>query len=88
MSIDERSAFILMKRIHPVPARNVLMRAGQTHSGEALSELGIFGVFIGDGQKVLLNEFGGQLLRTKLEGVNEGGVAAGFACLDSIMFTD
>jgi len=62
-----------------------MMRDGQVEVGEALSELGVFGVFVGDGQTVLLNDFAGQLLRTKLEGVDEGGVAAGYACLDSLL---
>jgi glutathione synthase len=30
-----------------------------------------------------MNEHAGQLLRTKLEGVDEGGVATGFAVLSS-----
>ena len=48
-----------------------------------MSELGIFGVFLAKGDKVLMNEFGGHLLRTKPIANDEGGVAAGFACLDS-----
>jgi glutathione synthase len=32
---------------------------------------------------VLLNESAGHLVRTKFESSNEGGVAAGFAVLDS-----
>ena len=47
------------------------------------SELGVFGVFLGDGQRTLLNEEAGHLLRVKLDGVDEGGVCAGFACLSS-----
>ena len=36
-----------------------------------------------DGKKVFLNQFNGHLLRTKAEGTLEGGVAAGYAVLDS-----
>ncbi|CAM9921021.1 unnamed protein product, partial [Choristocarpus tenellus] len=33
----------------------------------------------------LLNEYAGYLIRTKLEGVDEGGVASGYAVLSSPM---
>jgi hypothetical protein len=36
-----------------------------------------------DGEKQILNERAGHLLRTKGHGTNEGGVAAGFAVIDS-----
>jgi len=47
--------------------------------------LGIYGVFLRDGAtgEVVFNEVAGHLLRTKFEGVNEGGVATGYSCLDS-----
>lgn len=83
MSLEERAAFILMKRIKVVESENVLVRDGQLHSGRVASELGIYSTFIGDGQKIYLNQQAGHLLRTKLSNVNEGGVAAGFAVLDS-----
>ena len=37
----------------------------------------------GEGGAVLRNRPAGHLVRTKLEGVDEGGVAAGFAVLSS-----
>ena len=36
-----------------------------------------------DGDRILLNEDGGHLLRTKGASVDEGGVAAGYAHIDS-----
>ena len=48
-----------------------------------ISELGVYGVFLGDGRQVLLNKQAGHLLRTKLADVDEGGVCAGFAVLSS-----
>lgn len=36
-----------------------------------------------DGEKEILNKRAGHLLRTKGHGTNEGGVAAGFAVIDS-----
>jgi hypothetical protein len=48
------------------------------------SELGIYSIYLSDGTNPpVVNKHVGHLLRTKLTGVNEGGVAAGFAVLDS-----
>uniref|UniRef100_A0A453HVV3 Uncharacterized protein n=1 Tax=Aegilops tauschii subsp. strangulata TaxID=200361 RepID=A0A453HVV3_AEGTS len=38
--------------------------------------------------KVVINSQCGYLMRTKVSSSNEGGVAAGFAVLDSILLTD
>ena len=47
-------------------------------------ELGVYGVFLGNGVDApSLNAPAGVLLRTKQEGCDEGGVAAGFAVIDS-----
>jgi glutathione synthase len=38
--------------------------------------------------KVILNNQCGYLMRTKVSSSDEGGVAAGFAVLDSVLLTD
>lgn len=55
--------------------------------GDCLCELGMYGVFVGNGSKQL-NEPAGHLLRSKFLGVDEGGVASGFACLSSPLLVD
>ena len=40
------------------------------------------------GEEVVMNECGGHLLRTKAATSDEGGVAAGFAVLDSPLLVD
>ena len=52
-------------------------------AGECAAELGVYGVFLGDGQRTVLNRAAGHLLRVKQASVNEGGVVAGFAALSS-----
>ncbi|RUS19112.1 hypothetical protein BC937DRAFT_87984 [Endogone sp. FLAS-F59071] len=79
----ERSKFILMDLIRSPPFRGYMVREGQLIDAQVVSELGIFGIFLGSGPTVLLNETGGHLLRTKSHESNEGGVAAGFAVIDS-----
>lgn len=49
-----------------------------------ISELGIFGVFIGDDKKIYMNHTAGSLLRTKNVDDEDGGVVAGVAVLDSV----
>ncbi|KAL7497846.1 hypothetical protein ACHAWT_007728 [Skeletonema menzelii] len=79
------SEFILMERLFPPQQRALLLRNGQVEgTGMSISELGCFGAIIssGDGE-VVHNEYAGFLLRTKFSGVDEGGVASGFATLSS-----
>ena len=52
---------------------------------EAVSELGTFGVMVRRGE-VVVNKSAGYLVRTKAAASDEGGVAAGFAVLDSVVF--
>ncbi|KAJ3159451.1 hypothetical protein HDU86_001769 [Geranomyces michiganensis] len=83
MSVAERNAYILMDLIRPPPLTNIMVRHGAILKGEVVSELGIYGIWLSRGDEVYLNENGGHLLRTKAANSNEGGVAAGFAVLDS-----
>ena len=55
------------------------------HSG---SDINILMVDPRNKDKVILNNQSGYLMRTKVSSSNEGGVAAGFAVLDSILLTD
>jgi len=69
-----------------------LLRRGSVVRVKALQELGVYGTFLGNGQQenevgvedgVVFNQLAVHLLRTKATGVDEGGVATGFSCLDS-----
>ena len=75
-----------MQRIEPRPQSAILVRNGELFRGDAISELGVYSTFVRSaGGRVLADQAAGHLVRTKLEGVNEGGVAAGFAVLSSPM---
>jgi glutathione synthase len=85
----------------PADAKNTVLRSdGQAVSGGVISELGIFGTCLwrasgssaetkeekgNDRIEILHNEEGGYLLRTKGKDSDEGGVAAGFSSLDSLI---
>jgi glutathione synthase len=90
---EQWKQYILMELIHPpLAAKNTVLRSdGVVVSGNVISELGIFGTCLwrggkdGKGVEILHNEEGGYLLRTKGKDSDEGGVAAGFSSLDSVI---
>ncbi|KAJ0975681.1 hypothetical protein J5N97_017646 [Dioscorea zingiberensis] len=84
---DELAAYILMQRIFPTASHAFLVRDGICHEDDAISELGIYGAYLRKKDNVILNDQCGYLMRTKVSSSNEGGVAAGFAVLDSIYLT-
>lgn len=94
---DKLAGHVLMQRIQAPQKLACLVRDGAVASGPAISELGVFGTFLGDTSKaegggggggVPLNAYAGYLVRTKLAHVNEGGVATGYAVLDSLLLHD
>lgn len=78
-------SYILMELITPPPVKNTILRNGNLEYGGVICELGIYGTCIWDQQSkaILHNEQAGYLLRTKGDKSEEGGVAAGFGCMDS-----
>ncbi|XP_076883778.1 glutathione synthetase, chloroplastic-like [Bidens hawaiensis] len=84
---EEEAAYILMQRIFPSVFPTVLVRDGICYKEHAVSELGIFSAYLRNKETVISNEQCGYLMRTKVSSSNEGGVAAGFAVLDSLYLT-
>ncbi|KAG9457460.1 hypothetical protein H6P81_001968 [Aristolochia fimbriata] len=78
------AAYILMQRIFPKTSHAFMVRDGVCYQDNAISELGIYGAYLRNKDKVIMNDQCGYLMRTKVSSSNEGGVAAGFAVLDSI----
>jgi glutathione synthase len=73
----------LMQRIKPQAANALLLKDGVIYKAETVSELGVYGMYLSAPDEELLNETAGYLLRTKHVGTDEGGVASGFAVLDT-----
>ncbi|XP_057851930.1 glutathione synthetase, chloroplastic [Cryptomeria japonica] len=84
---DGHAAYILMQRIFPPIHTSYLVRDGYCQQTQTVSELGIFGAYLRNKENVLINNQSGYLMRTKVASSDEGGVAAGFAVLDSIYLT-
>ncbi|CAD6252960.1 unnamed protein product [Miscanthus lutarioriparius] len=85
---ESLAAYILMQRIFPKASLTALVRDGDWFEDLTISELGIYGAYLRNKDKVILNNQSGYLMRTKVSSSNEGGVAAGFAVLDSMLLTD
>lgn len=79
----DRSAYVLMDLIKPPPLRNVLIKDSSRREAQVVSELGIYQVWLSNGPVVLKNYAGGHNFRTKVSTEHEGGVATGYAVLDS-----
>ncbi|PVV00654.1 hypothetical protein BB560_004960 [Smittium megazygosporum] len=88
MDTEERKAYILMELINSPISSSLFLRNGAIEKVNSISELGVYGVLLADGEKILYNQTGGHLLRSKSQGTNEGGVASGFAVLDSPCLID
>ncbi|CAH1268486.1 GSS [Branchiostoma lanceolatum] len=81
---EERSAFVVMDRIHPAVVPNYHIKAGQEPKLlQSSSELGIFGVFMAEGDRVLLNKQTGHYMRTKDSSATEEGIDNGVSVMDS-----
>lgn len=87
----DRVAWILMDKIHPPIHKSYMIRPDNSISiepQELVSELGIFGIIIANGNDIYVNKQSGHMLRTKLATANEGGVATGLGACDSPFLID
>ncbi|TVU51776.1 hypothetical protein EJB05_03220 [Eragrostis curvula] len=84
---EELAAYILMQRIFPPASPCYLVREGVCARDNAVSEFGIFGAYLRNKDRVIINNQCGYLMRTKAASLNEGGVVTGYAFLNSIFLT-
>lgn len=80
------NSFILMEIIEPPALANSILRNGAVEQGGVICELGVYGTCLWDQAtgEVKHNEEAGYLLRTKGDKSEEGGVAAGYGCMDCV----
>ena len=81
---EEQKAYILMEKIQALPHSSLQVVNGQAETLNCISEIGRFGICFAENGEGKNNLDAGYLVRTKSENVNEGGVWAGFACLNTI----
>ncbi|XP_069113873.1 glutathione synthetase-like [Argopecten irradians] len=89
MNSNDRSGYILMERIQPWPQKNYLIKFGlEVNLRNVISEIGIYGVYLGSSDTEIYNSLAGHLVRTKTVGTNEGGLMVGLSCLDTPFLID
>ena len=82
---EELAAYILMRRINAPAATAAGVRQGQLLKFRGINEMGVFGVFLSEGETVHVNSAAGYLLRTKSTSNHEGGISAGSGFIDSVV---
>ncbi|NQU63663.1 MAG: hypothetical protein HQ517_05185, partial [SAR324 cluster bacterium] len=88
LSEEQQHAYILMDRIESTILPSALVVESKLEEIPSISEVGRFGVCFADGDSLIENRDIGYLVRTKSADENEGGVCAGYACLNSLCFED
>jgi len=81
---EKQKEYILMEKIQAVPHSSLQVVNEQAETLNCVSEIGRFGICFAENGEVKKNLDAGYLVRTKAKNVNEGGVCAGFACLNTI----
>ncbi len=84
MSEEKQKAYVLMERIFTPRESSVLVVDRMAEETQTVSEVGRYGACFHDGQAIRFNKDIGYLVRTKSSNQNEGGVCAGYACLNSL----
>eukprot|EP01083_Nonionella_stella_P008634 24923_1 len=89
LSPAELDAYILMERIYPEEMATVQVRNFKAFQVKAICEMGIYSMYLSNGEDGLpkMNKVSGTLVRTKQAQVTEGGVATGYAVLDSLLLS-
>jgi len=78
------NTYILMEKINAKKHPAILVVDGKAERLPCVSEIGRYGICTAENGEIINNDDIGYLVRTKSENVNEGGVCAGFACLNSL----
>eukprot|EP01126_Amoeba_proteus_P051670 TRINITY_DN618_c0_g1_i13.p1 TRINITY_DN618_c0_g1~~TRINITY_DN618_c0_g1_i13.p1 ORF type:complete len:314 (-),score=65.03 TRINITY_DN618_c0_g1_i13:172-1113(-) len=85
LSPMELQSYIIMDKILPVVEETYFLSERGVVVGPGISELGTYSVIIADEKEEYVNESVGVLLRTKSDGVEDGGVCSGIAFLNSVV---
>ncbi|XP_044731252.1 glutathione synthetase-like [Chrysoperla carnea] len=83
-----RAAWILMDKISSPISQGYMIRYDKVQKMNFVSELGIFGVILGNSNKIFYNKEAGHLLRSKLSTADEAGCLKGNGATDSSYLID
>lgn len=89
-SLEVARDHFLMDKLEPRPVENVsfVRNGGVLATGRGVQELGLYGVYLGDGRTEEIARCVGYLVRTKPEDEADGGVCKGVAVVDAVVLED
>ena len=89
---EERGAYVLMERLAPPSTPNYLIsprtNTDRLELSATVQEVGVFGFYIASGDDVSYDVSRGYLVRSKSAHMEDGGVTAGRAYMDSLDLVD
>lgn len=88
MSPREKDAYILMERIESLVTSAELIVESTSETLPSISEIGWYGICLAEDREIIENRDAGYLVRTKSAEIDEGGVCAGYACLNSLCLNE
>ena len=86
-SDKELHSYILMAIINPSMRTGIQCTWDKLDVRSVIDEIGLFHSFLTDGDKILEESVGGSLVRSKVQGTHEGGVAFGYSVINSVKLT-
>lgn len=86
LSKEEIKSWFLMQKIKPAPEIGCLFKNKKLETVPYVSEIGVYGYIFSEPGKLIKNETGEILVRSKMMKMAEGGIAAGYGCLDSMIY--
>ena len=78
------NTYVLMEKINPKTHPAIIVVNRKAEELSCVSEIGRYGICYAENGIIKSNDDIGYLVRTKSEKINEGGVCAGFSCLNSL----
>ena len=91
---DNLSQYSLMRRIRPIEYESILLKSSRVYVSKCVAEIGVYGVLFvkhrvddkDNHNEILTNQDVGFLMKTKGSSTNEGGVCAGYSCIECMYF--
>lgn len=86
--VSKLQEYVLMRRIDCPAVPTFCVRKSQTSAVDAVSEVGIYGVYFACDGEVAFNKAAGYVVRSKEAHVNEAGILHGGGFVDSLRLVD
>jgi len=83
-SLEHLQSCVLMRKIDSITRTNIHNKWNRIDVRDSIDEIGVFYFMLVDAAKVISEDHGSAIVRTKITGVNEGGITKNFAVINSL----